>query len=222
MKLPLRLFLLASVLLLPGCGGVKDWVVKTFDQGKLHKENKKTVDSCLRSIKIYDQFTTVALFNALWISDEIRTLYANTYASMYGRSEEVRKTFLRRQLKANTQLISFYVLSTHEIPLNEKPAKWVMYLKVNGKSYSPVEVKAVELAPEYKLFFGKYLTNHKRPYEVRFDRKDTNGNDILENTDTLELYFSGPHHFSSMEWNDIKHDCFKVTEHKKDETSNRE
>jgi hypothetical protein len=222
MKLPLRSLLLVSVVLLSGCGGVKDWINETFDQGKVHKEDKKVIDNYLRSIKIYDQFTTIAIFDALWISDEVRKLYANTYVAMHGRSEEVRKTFLRRQLKANSHFITFYVLSTHEIPLNLKPATWVTHLKIGEKNYSPVEVKSVELVPEYELLFGKVMTNHKRPYEIRFDRKDAEGKDILDGADKIALYFSGPHHYSSVEWDIGGHNCPGPMEQKDNEDSNRD
>ncbi len=221
MKLQLRSLLAVSVVLLSGCGGVKDWVNETFSQGKLHKEDKKVIDSYIRSLKIYDQFETVALFDVIWTSNKIRTLYANTYASMHGRSQEVRKTFLRRQLKANDHFVSFYVLSTHEIPLNEKPPTWVTYLNIGDKKYAPVEVKTVELAPEYILFFGSRLSKHKRPYEIRFDRKDTEGKDILEGATTMSLVFSGPRHYSSVKWAVEKDDAPEVKENKDDKDSNR-
>jgi hypothetical protein len=201
MKSPLRLSFVLGMLLLPGCGGVTDWAKETFDQGKEHKENKKTVKKYLKSVRIYDQFTTIALFDALWLSDQVRILYADTYGAMHGRGKEVRKTFLRRQLKANDHFVTFYVLSTHQIPLNLKPAQWVLHLKVNGKNYSPTEVKIVELSPEYELFFGSLLTKHKSPYEVRFDRKDPDGKDILQDAENIELYFSGPRHYSFAQWN---------------------
>ena len=219
MKVLIRAVAVCTLVLLAGCGGIKEWAHETFDQGKEHAQQRKIINQYLRSLSIYDQFSTVALFDALWLSDEIRTLYAQNYAAMHGRSEEVEKTFLRRQLKANTQHISFYVLSTHEIPLNLKPSEWVMHLVIADKKYAPTEVKAVELAPEYESFFGKTLSNHKRPYEVRFERKDTDGKDILYNAESMKLVFSGPVHYSSVSWDISKNSQSMEHEHESD--SNR-
>lgn len=204
MKALQQIILVVGILALPGCGGVIDWATETFDQGSSYKEDKELVAYYMRSKGIYDQFTTIALFDALWLSDDIRTLYTNAYAEMHGRSDEVRQTFLRRQLKTNEHFIDFYVLSTNAVPLNVKPVIWALYLKVGDVSYQPLEVKAVDIAPEYKQFFGKLLTNHKRVYEVRFERHDADGKDVLDGQQSIELYFSGPHAYTSVSW-DLEH-----------------
>lgn len=201
MKSLQKIILMVGIASLPGCGGVIDWAIERFDQGGTHKKDKELISYYMRSKNIYDQFTTVALFDALWLSDDIRTLYTDSYAKMHGRSNEVRQTFLRRQLKANTHFIDFYVLSTDEVPLNVKPIVWALYLKVGDITYQPLAVKAVDLSPEYKQFFGRKLSNHKRSYEVRFERYDADGKDILDGQDIIELYFSGPGSYTSVEWN---------------------
>jgi hypothetical protein len=201
MKLPLRSFFVLAVLMFSGCGRIEDWADTTFSKGRMYQEERGLINDYLRSVKIYDQFTTIALFDVLWLSDDIRTLYANTYTKMHGRSEEVRQTFLRRQLKANSHFITFYVLSTHEIQLNLKPAQWIGYLKIGDMTYLPLETKSVELTPEYIHFFGKKLSKHKQPYEVRFERKDQEGKDILENATMIELYLSGPKHYGVATFN---------------------
>jgi len=221
MKLPLRSFFVLSVLIFSGCGRVKDWADRTFDQGKTHQEERGLINYYLRSIKIYDQFTTIALFDVLWLSDAIRTLYADTYIKMHGRTEEVRQTFLRRQLKANSHFITFYVLSTHEIQLNIKPAQWIAYLKIGDTTYLPLETKSVELTPEYLHFFGKKLSKHKQPYEIRFERKDQEGKDILEGAQVIELYLSGPKHYGSISWNIDETTAQRAIGHDDEEDSNR-
>ena len=201
MKLYMRSFVLMSTLLLAGCGGVVDWADDTFSQGKSHSYNKSLVKEYLRSERIYDQFSTVAFFDALWLSDEIRTEYADVYVKMHGRSQDVRNTFLRRQLKSNSTEISFYVLSLNQIPLNIKPHQWLLHLEIDGIKYLQSSVKSAELSPEYVIFFGKALTNHKRVYEVKFDRKDADGNEILhEESKNLSLMFSGPQQYRAMNW----------------------
>jgi hypothetical protein len=202
MKLYIHSLMLMSIVLLSGCGGVTDWVEDTFSQGESYSYNKELIKEYLRSERIYDQFTTVAIFDALWLSDEIRTEYADMYVTMHGRSQDVRNTFLRRQLKANSTEISFYILSLNQISLNVKPMQWLLHLEVDGNKYLPSSVKSAELTPEYVLFFGKSLTNHKRVYEVRFDRNDQDGKEILnEESKKLSLIFSGSQQYRAMEWN---------------------
>lgn len=201
MKKIMNVFGAAAILLLSGCGGVVDWVEDSFSQGKEYSYNRKLVNEYLKSIRLYDQFTTVALFDALWLSDEIKTEYADMYVKIHGRSEDVRNTFLRRQLKANSNELSFYVLSLNDVSLNVKPVQWLLHLEIDGEKYLPSSVKSVELVPEYILFFGKHLTKHKRVYEVKFDNKNPDGNDILtDQSKKMSLVFSGPHLHSSMDW----------------------
>lgn len=191
-----------TLILLPGCGTVVDLVKETFPQGKENKDYQKKTKLYLREINIYDQFNTVGLFDALWLSDEMRTVYADINAQMHGKTVKEKHAFLRRQLKENDHYISFYVLSTHDNPLSVKPIPWALYLVVDGQKYMPFEVKAVELVAEYKTIFGTMFNNHKSPYEVRFERNDANNVDILKEgvPHVMELYFSNPAYFSCATW----------------------
>jgi hypothetical protein len=193
---------LGILLLLPGCGGnILDWADETFYQGKVHKDYEKAVKPFLKSVRLYDQFDTLAIFDGLWLSDSVRTAYAQVYAKMMGKSESEYVDFLRRELSANTYFVSFYVLSMKSIPLTEIPPLWAVHLEVNGKKYLPAEIKCVELSAEYASFFGKRMNNHKEAYEIRFDRKDVEGADIIEGKHEMKLFFSSPRHYGVMQWN---------------------
>ncbi len=192
---------LGILFLLPGCGGnIVDWADETFSQGKINKDHEKTVKPFLKGIRLYDQLDTLAIFDAIWLSDTVRTAYAQVYAKMTGKDEAGYIQFLRRELSANTYFVSFYVLSQKSIPLKDTPPLWVVHLEVDGKKYLPAEIKAVELAAEYVGFFGKRINNHKEPYEVRFDRKNSEGVDILEGKHEIKLFFSSPRHYGVMSW----------------------
>lgn len=198
----INLCMVMTLVLLSGCGTVTDLVKENFPQGKESKDYKKKAKQYLRRVNIYDQFNTVGLFDALWLSDEVRTMYSDINADMHGKTTQEKHAFLRRQLKENDQFISFYVLSTHNNPLSIKPVPWALYLVIDGEKYMPFEVKAVELVSEYKTIFGSMFNNHKTPYEVRFERNDSNGIDILKegNGHVIQLYFSNPSHYSSAKW----------------------
>ncbi len=190
------------LLLLPGCGGnIVDWGKETFHQGSVYSTSQReVVNDYIRSLRMYDEFTTLGIFDVMWLSDEVRTVYAQVYATMLGKDDDAQKTFLRRQLKANEHYISFYVLSTQYVLLTAKPTTWAVYLEIDGKKYLPFEIKAVELPIEYTTFFGPLLTKHKHPYEIRFDRKDMNGTDLLVpgKEHTMSMFFSNPKHFGSI------------------------
>lgn len=199
----INLCMVTILVLLPGCGTVVDLVKENFPQGQESKDHQKTTKEYLKVINIYDQFNTVGLFDALWLSDEMRTVYADINADMQGKTTKEKHAFLRRQLKENNQYISFYVLSTHDNPLSVKPVPWSLHLVIDGKKHMPFEVKAVELVSEYKTIFGSIFNKHKTPYEVRFERTDANGLDILTEgkLHVMKLYFSNPSHFSFAKWN---------------------
>lgn len=203
MKQIVGISVILSLLLLPGCGGaLVDYAKQTFPQGNEYKNQKALIKDYFRSINIYDQFDTLALFGALWLSDEIRTLYSDIYADMLGKDPEARDTYLRRQLKANDHFVSFYVLSNNKVSLSERPFPWALYLEIDGKKYSPSEVKSVELSVEYKMLLGKRLNQHKQAYEVKFDRNDPTGNDILSSgtAHTMKFFFSGPSRYAFAQW----------------------
>lgn len=183
-------FALIALLSLPGCGRIIDWGKQTFNQGQEVDEINKRVKDYIRSIKVYDQFTTRGIFDAIWLSDEARTAYADLYAFRQGKSDEHTKTFLRRQLEENKHFISFYVLSLYEVPLGESNSEWNLILKVNDAEYVPLEVKKIELPHEYRIFFGDKFTRFKEPYIVKFNAKDVDENFIITSqAKKIELLF---------------------------------
>jgi len=191
-----------GLLLLSGCAidNLTQWADDTFYQSQRYTQDEETIQKYSKSIRLYDQFETVALFDALWNSDEIRTLYARLYATKMGKDEDGYLAFLRRQLSANLYTISFYVLSTRDICLTVTPPVWVVYLEIDGKRYLPSDVKLAEPPMEYVRFFGKKISNHKQMYEVIFERKDADGVDILAHAQVVKLFFSSPSYFGCVGW----------------------
>lgn len=178
-----------TLFLLPGCGRVVDWGKKTFIQAPSMNASIAQAQKYIRSVTVYDQLTTSARFEALWLSDEVRTNYAYLFALKFGKTEEQKKTFLRRQLEENNHFISFYVLSLHDYPLGDVHSEWTLFLDINGKHYAPIEIKAVELSPEYMYIFGKKYNRFKVPYSVKFDAKDINDQFLITpETAKITLY----------------------------------
>lgn len=174
-------------LLLTGCSRYVCWVEDVFNEGQPTADYKYITQCYVRSIRVYDQFATLGLFDVLWLSDEVRTAYAKIYACKIGLSEDRYQIFVRRQLEENNHYLSFYVLGSipscegkdHSI-LGTKDSVWSIVLFIDGKRYTPREIKTVDLTPEYMRFFGKTFTHFKTPYIVTFDAKDAFGQSLIE------------------------------------------
>lgn len=175
------LFAVALIISFGGCGRIVDWGTYTFEQSTNLDDIAEPARHYIRSILAYDQFDTAAWFDALWLSDDARTAYANLYARRRGKSEEANNTFLRRQVEETKHFMNFYILTPYENPLGEANSLWQVFLNIDGKIYMPIELKVAELEPEYKFIFGKKFTRFKEPYLIKFDAKDADGNPILTN-----------------------------------------
>jgi len=193
------LFLL--VLLLPGCSKIIEWGKESFYQGDDVAFSRDLIERYIRSVSVYDQGTTLAKFDVLWLGDEIRTEYARFHTYIAGRNEEQYQALLRRQLEENKHFIAFYVLSIYENPLGDLDSKWHVTLRINNKEFSPTEIKVVELAPEYQTFLGSHFNRFRVPYRVMFDAKDLEEMFLLrEETDKIQLFFRSTQKQVFLEW----------------------
>ena len=198
----MRLAGVFAVLILAGCSSkVSDWGNELFHQTALQPGHQARIALYMRSSHVYDIFDTVAFFDVLWVSDEVRTVYSEIHNGTQGKTDEASQLFLRRQLVANEHFVSFYVITGYDLALDAKPPVWNMYMRVDGQNYQPFEVKVAELSPEYKLFFKKQWSAHKAAYEVKFERKKADGTDILsDQINDFELFFSSPHYYTSVKF----------------------
>lgn len=183
------LYSIALLLLLPSCGRIIDWGERNFMQAPSLQAEITQAQEYIRSVTMYDQLSTRARFDVLWLSDDVRMNYANLYALKFGKTEEQKKVFLRRQLEENNHFITFYVLSLHECPLGDSSSEWTLFLNIDDKNYAPIEIKTIDLAPEYKYIFGKKFNRFKVPYSVKFDAKDINDQFLITpETKKITLY----------------------------------
>lgn len=179
-------YIIMMILLLPSCGRLIDWGNRTFEQTPTMNATVAEAQKYIRSVTSYDQLTTRARFDVLWLSDTVRTTYTDLYALKFAKTDEQKKIFLRRQLEENNHFISFYVLSLYENPLGDPSSDWTLFLTIDDKNYSPIEIKTVELTPEYIHILGKKYNRFKMPYNVKFDAKDIN-DDLLITPETKHI-----------------------------------
>jgi hypothetical protein len=181
---------LVVLVFLPGCGRLIDFGKSKVPQGTNTKKDMKSVQNHIRSTRVYDQFTFLGSFDSLWLSDEVRSVYVELYGVRHGGTEEALKVVLRRQLEENNHFISFYVLTAIEMPLGETNSEWSVFLKIGERQIAPIELKAVDLSPEYVHIFGKKMNRFKAAYLVRFKAKDIEDQRIIDaSTPSMSLVF---------------------------------
>ncbi|MGB8467884.1 MAG: hypothetical protein WCE21_02680 [Candidatus Babeliales bacterium] len=176
---------------LPGCRRYICWGLDVFNTGELIDTDCDTVRHYWRACHIYDQFSPLAHFDVLWLSDEVRVAYARAHAESHSLCDDRYHALRARQLEENNHYITFYVLSAitpyiGSDDLADKHAEWSLSLCIDDVQYRPVFVKEVELSPEYVFFFGRACTRFKRTYQVRFDACDIN-DELLINSATRSL-----------------------------------
>lgn len=190
------------LLLLPSCGRIVDWGKRTLYQGEELIIDYSKAHNYIRSVNAYDQFTTIARFDALWLSEEVRNIYATIYTQLAERNDEQKKILLQRQLDETAHFIIFYVLVPHDVPFNDTNALWSIFLSVDSAFYDPIEVKTIELSPIYKAFFGERYNRFRVAYQLKFDARDINNNQLITtNTQLIQLHFRSLQKALILTWN---------------------
>lgn len=194
------------LMMLSGCSKVIQWGQLSFYQGLDITFDANLIDRYIRAISVYDQGTTLAKFDVLWLGDEVRAEYAKMHVMTMGKSEEQYQGLLRRQLEENKHFITFYILSLYENPLGNFDSNWRISLRINGKEFAPTDIKVIELAPEYKAFLDTHLNPFRVPYRVMFDARDLEDALLLrEETSIIELIFRSMQKQVELRW-DIDRD----------------
>ncbi len=161
-----------SLVLLSGCGTIGDFAKQSFGHGEDRLGPKIFIEDFMQSKSVYDQFTTCAKFDVLWLADEIRQEYVRLYATRRGLSQTQQDRMIKRELEANEQFMTFYVLSLHRVTLGKPESDWSIFLQVDDAVILPIEVKEDELIPEYQAILGHRYNRFKQLYRVSFDISD--------------------------------------------------
>lgn len=181
-KIVLVIIVIMGLCMFTGCGRIINWGKSNFYQGEEAQQFDQDICYFLKSVTVYDQLATDAMFDVLWLSDEVRTAYAYAYALKRGKTVQQRNLFLRRQLEENNHFISFYTLTLNKIPLAQSDGPWHIFLEVNDQFYDPIEIKKVDLSEEYQSFFDKKYNRFKTAYLVKFDIKNIDDSKIIDHT----------------------------------------
>lgn len=194
MKLKRAIFL-ALMLVVTGCGHYVKWITCAFTGSSTAEITAATVLPFICSKRIYQQFRTVAIFDVLWLSKEVLQARADLYAARRGLGENQIEII-------QDDTLSFYVLMSRAdfgIPatIDTVYPPWTVTLCINGKSYEPAYLKAVDLEPEYICMLNVCLLKFRRPFLVKFD---TALQDLTPATEFIELTIAGVCFKTSCTW----------------------
>ena len=216
-------FALCLLVVLPGCNELVIWSKDHLQQPDEQKRNFSEVSAkYLRHKKVYEQFTSLADFTALFLSDTVRLAYLDFYAYRTFKNDEDKQAARTRFLAENDYYTSFYV-SAWQRPteyLNEKTlftgerrvlgevlgsadAEWQVSMRVDGIEYEPELIEQVEIPIEYRVFFGSWISQFKKTYLMKFPVCDKNNKLILDRSlHDIELVFRRLHQEVRLSWLD--------------------
>lgn len=184
-----------------GCGRVGDWLKQNFKQAKTVDGSLVTIKRYTRSTAQYDQLSTVAYFDAVWLSDDVRQVYVNLQTHALGKGEEYKRTLLKRQKEESNRFIMFYILVPYTISFGESDSQWNVTLFVDEDRFSPVELKSIELSPVNQYMLSKLYSRFKNVYQCKFDAHDIDDYPLInEDTQKIELRFASPNKEASLVW----------------------
>lgn len=213
------LLIICCLIILTGCYRMYNYGCRRFNQGCDVEECLEIPRCHTRSTRVYDQLSTLGIFHAMWLSDEVRCAYVNLVAQKYSGSD--KEASLTREREQTKRFISFYLLASYPDEcgdrLDQSNSAWIMFLKIGDFAYKPKSIKKVDLPCEYQLFFGKvialpsptrsvngYYNRFSEVYLVQFDALDAEGKPLLDNVSTMVLCFHVLDRQTYVEW---KLDC---------------
>jgi len=193
--------LMVCLCALSGCTRYVRWGTDLIYQGRELPIENAAIQYNLRSVAVYDQLQTRAIFDALWLCDDVRLSYTRLYMRKHGKEQDEYNSFLRRQLEENKHYISFYVLSLANITLGDSNSPWGVFLHIAGKDLLPAELKMVEMPPEYEVLLGKKFSRFKTAYSIKFNTRDIEENPVItDDSDSMKLIFRSYDREVSLKW----------------------
>lgn len=179
-----KLCALCLVIALTGCIGYHDLVPPEFPQHK-HKSRgweqaKDFAKKNLKSVKVYDQFQTVALFDFLRFADEIALSSANIKSDRRGASKKTRQQIVIHELASNQNEFKFLlqadVRKSFQEHLDKKNSPWSFWLETqDGEKVKPTSIKRINHTDITRQLFGDSYSRFKQLYQVTFP---LSGNDL--------------------------------------------
>jgi hypothetical protein len=199
---------IASMILFPSCIKYYELSKSECYQGKSLSDRKEISKNNLRALNIHDQFSTLAIFDFLWLSDEARSAYVDMNSIRKGKDKQAKHALLTRQLEENKHWITFYVLAdikdNTDGSLSDKNSPWSLYLvSKDDRKVCPNSIKEIEIEPEYKFLFGPKFDLFGRIYEVKFPAADLAGVPYIQHSEAFKVVLCSPRKEGEIWWNKL-------------------
>lgn len=185
------------LLTLSGCGTRYDrWVCDIFHQGTKVPNSLVCAEKYVRSLHVYDYFTTLGLFEALWLSDEVYSIYDQLQNQMQCDCACKGDEPCKDDDACSTFIVLAWIKGYEGTYLTDECPLWSLCLSVNCKTYGPCCIKQIDVCPEYQAMFGRRFTRFKTAYKVTFNVS----NDTLISAKKFEFIFKRIGVQGSMIW----------------------
>ena len=168
MQLIVLMLLACSTMFFSACVKTYKLVPSESSQGKEHEDKREVIASNLRSVRVYDQWQTRAMFDVLWMSESVRSACADIAALRRGGSSKKVE-----ESKGESEEY-FYILADirdqFHPELDDKEASWTIYLQTKNGEITPKDITKVKLSPEVLSLFGHRFPRpkFKESYKVTF------------------------------------------------------
>jgi hypothetical protein len=197
------LYVVLLCMSLSGCARkFNRWTHGVWYQGVAIPSDIQMPRDCVRSVTVYDQFTTCARFDVLWLSYDMRMAYVKLHSFRKGLSVEEQAALCAQAREEDRLQIVFYILTTLATPFDDQ-AQWEVTLHLdNGVILKPSTIAPVTIEPEYKAAFGICYNSFKIAYKCIFKKYDAQGI-VLWNQDDVpvQLHFAGLGKQFFLSWN---------------------
>ena len=167
---------------MPGCTRYVQWGKKQFIQADKCCDYAAQVRPFIRTIDAYDGFSTVGHFDLLWVSPEVRDVYARAFACRRGVPNAQAQAFADGIFKKFDDSVYFYLLMPDTtqglqpcMDSKDPMSRWAVVLCNGETEYTPTDIRKIDLDPEIKVFFGKRFNKYRILYFVVFDRYSEDG-----------------------------------------------
>lgn len=156
------------LLIISGCTRYDGWVRSIFNQGTTVPNSLVCAEKYVRSLHVYDYFSTLGLFEALWVSPEVRSIYNQLQKQLDCDCACIEEVCENTDSSCATFLVLAWIKGAEGTYLTDECPLWTMCLSVNCKTYAPCIIKQIDVCPEYKAMFGRRFTRFKIAYRVTF------------------------------------------------------
>lgn len=169
-------FILLILFILPGCSRINNLLNKHFFESCRPCPYFARAQRYLRTIRLYDQLSTVGIFTALWINQDVLEAYQFAYNQQ--RNQPLDTPLGCGLIKLNNNQLKFYVIGYQPAlqgsvfnTCDSCDSKWYITLTVDDQIYHPASVLPFKADRILEAMLKPYHNRFNRLYEVNFDLK---------------------------------------------------